>query len=351
MKLKKVNYKLHLWLGLPSAIIIFFICLSGSLFVFCDEIINYANRDISTVMPQKQQISVDTMLKTVEDTYPKHFMLHCIIYKEKDKAALFVVANKESGMSYVYVNPYTGQITGENKLISMFSMIAHFHKQLLLKKTGAWIVLIASIIFTVELITGLIIWWPKNRNRRYLKNSLTIKRNVSSLRRMIDLHRIFGLYFISIMFLLSVSGVALFCLPKQGIEAQKHGQPLAKVDTTKQALSLSAIINPFMQKPNVKMVKTELWSIAQSSQIQCIAGIKIGVVTFTGTPYLIDKYSGEKIKDAPILKDIKTRNIFRKLHVGDWLGWFGKLITFFTGLIGAFIAVSGIIIWGKKKIM
>ena len=166
---------------------------------------------------------------------------------------------------------------------------------------------------------------------------------------MIDLHRVFGLYFIMVMLLLSVSGVALFCLPKQGIEAQKHGQPVVKADTKRQTLPLASIINPLTQNPDVSVVKTELWNISKSSEVQCIAGTKIGVVTFTGTPYLIDKYTGEKITNTKSLNDLKTRNTFRKLHVGDWLGWFGKLITFFTGLAGAFLAVSGIIIWGKKK--
>jgi uncharacterized iron-regulated membrane protein len=349
MNFKKMNHKLHLWLGLPSAVIIFFICLSGSLFVFCDEIINFANCDISTVTPQTRQVSVDAMLKTVKDAYPEHLILQCITYKEKDKAVLFVVGSKETGLSYVYVNPYTGKITGESRLICLFSMTAHFHKQLLLEKTGAWIVLVASVIFIIELVTGLIIWWPKNKSKKYFKNSLTIKYNVPSLRRMIDLHRVFGLYFIMVMLLLSVSGVALFCLPKQGIEAQKHGQPVVKADTKRQTLPLALIINPLLQDPDVKMVKIELWNIKVSPQIQCIAGTKTGIVTFTGTPYLIDKYTGEKFTDTQSLKDLKIRNTFRKLHVGDWLGWFGKLTTFFTGLAGAFLAVSGIIIWGKKK--
>ncbi len=209
--------------------------------------------------------------------------------------------------------------------------------------------LAASVIFIIELITGLVMWWPKNKSKKYLKNSLTIKRNVPSLRRMIDLHRVSGLYFILVMLLLSVSGVLLFCLPKEGIEAQKHGQPVVKADATRQLLPLASIINPLMQDPNVKMVKTELWNIGQSSRIQCIAGTKTGIVTFTGTPYLIDKYTGEKFTDTQSLKDLKIRNTFRKLHVGDWLGWFGKLITLFTGLAVAFLAVSGIIIWGKKR--
>jgi uncharacterized iron-regulated membrane protein len=349
MNFKKMNHKLHLWLGLPSAVIVFFICLSGSLFVFCDEIRNFANRDISTVTPQPRQVTVDAMLKTVKESYPKYIIIQCFTYKEKDKAVLFIIGSRETGKSYVYINPYTGQITGESRLVNLFSMTAHFHKQLLLKKAGAWIVLVASVIFIIELITGLVMWWPKKKSKKYFKNSLTIKRNVPSLRRIIDLHRVFGLYFILVMLLLSVSGVTLFCLPKEGIEAQKHGLPVVKTDTTRQPLPFALIISPLMQDPNVKMVKTELWNIDQSSRIQCIAGTKTGIVTFTGTPYLVDKYTGEKFTDTQSLKDLKIRNTFRKLHVGDWLGWFGKLITFFTGLAGAFLAVSGIIIWGKKK--
>ncbi len=350
MNFKKINHKLHIWIGLPASIIAFFICLSGSLFVFVDEIITFTTRDISNVAPQEHQVTMDEIVETIQKAYPNHIIMHSIIYKAKDKAALVVVGNKKTGMTYVYVNPYTGQIIGQNKTVCFFSKIAHFHKQLLLHKTGAWIILIASLFFVIELITGLIIWWPKNKTRAYFKKSLTIKSDAKPLRRMIDLHRVFGLYFLSILFLLSVTGVVLFFLPHQGIEAQKHNKQSAQINNNRQALKLEELVSPLMQNPDVSVVKTELWNLKKTQQIQCVAGTKIGVVTFTGTPCLIDKYTGEKFTDTPSLQNLKTRNIIRKLHVGDWLGWFGKLVSFLCGLSGSFLAVSGIIIWGKKRL-
>ena len=349
MNIRKLIRKIHLWLGLPSSIIVFIICLSGSLFVFSDEIINFANRDISKVIPENQQVPVDNMIETVKKAFPNHILLHCVNHKEKDKAVLFVVANKSTGLCYVYVNPYNGQITGKSKLINFFSFTAHFHKQLLLGKTGSWIILIASIIFVIELITGLIMWWPKNKSKKYFGNSLTIKRNAKFLRKMIDLHRVSGLYFIVVMFLLSVTGVVLFFLPKHGIEAHKHGQQIAISDTTRQALPVEAILDTLMKYPDVEVIKTELWNIDKSPEIQCIAGTKVGVITFTGVPYLFNKYTGQNINDAKIINEIKLRNTFRKLHVGDWLGWFGKIVSFFSSLVGAFLALSGCIIWWRKR--
>ncbi|MBI9055752.1 MAG: PepSY domain-containing protein [Bacteroidales bacterium] len=349
MQLKKITRKIHLWLGLPSSIIVFIICFTGSLFVFTDEIIDFSAKEISCVAPGNTQISVDSILDSVKKAYQKHILIHCINYKDKEKAALFVIANKVSGPSFVYVNPYNGRIIGSTNIIKFFSFVGHLHKQLMSGKWGAWIVLITSVIFIIELITGLIMWWPKNKNKKYFKNSLTIKRNTKLLRRLIDLHRVFGLYFIVVLLLLSITGVILFFLPKYGIEVQQKDKQSVLLDTTQQVLPLASIVGQQMKKPEVKVVKTELWNIEKSNEVQCIAGSKIGMATYVGKPYLINKFTGEIIEDAEIIEVIETRNVFRKLHLGDWLGWFGKVITFCTGLIGSFLAISAPMIWWKKK--
>ena len=349
MHLKKATKKIHLWLGLPSSIIVFIVCLSGSLFIFSDEILELSASEISNVTPEQKQISIDAMIDSVKQAFPKHVLMHCINYKDKEKTALFAIANKAAGPSFVYVNPYNGQIIGASDTIKLFSFLGHLHKQLFFGKIGSWIVLVASIIFVIELITGLTLWWPKNKSKKYFKNSLTIKRNTNSLRKIIDLHRVFGLYLIVVLFLLSITGVVLFFLPKYGIEVQKPRQHLVESDDEQQALPLFSIVAELMNKPNVSSVKIELWNVHSSKEIQCIAGTKIGIATFTGKPYLINKYTGDIVKDVEILSVIETRNIFRKLHLGDWWGWFGKLITFLTGVIGAFLAITAPMIWWKKK--
>lgn len=350
VNVKKTARILHLWLGVPCSIIIFLICISGSMFVFSDEIINFTDRGISRVEPAGNSVSADKMMQTVKEAYPGCILLNCVIYKEREKAALFSVGSRATGMFYVYVNPYTGAITGQSRVIGFFSKIAHFHKQLLLKKYGGWIVLVVSVFFIIELVTGLIMLRPGKRSGKYFANLLKIKCDASFLRRMIDLHRVLGIYFIVVMFLLSVTGVALFFLPKQGIESGSHTDIIFD-DNKRDPLPLSSIIDPLMKmSPDVAYVKTDLWNIPKTRNIQCIAGSSTGVVTFTGIPYQVDKYTGKIVRDSKFLHDLKMRNVFRKLHVGDWMGLLGKFITFMTGIAGAFLAFSGIIIWLKKRV-
>ncbi|TAJ12583.1 PepSY domain-containing protein [Marinilabiliaceae bacterium JC017] len=349
MSSRKIVRKMHLWLGLPSAVLVFVICLSGSVFVFADEIICLVNRENAHVVPQSRQIPIDEMITTVRKTFPDHILLYCISYKQTDKAVLFVVGKKSEGLSYVYVNPYNKQIVGQSRVVNFFSLTAHLHKQLLLGRTGSWIVLIATCVFLIELITGLIIWWPKNKNKKYFKKTLKVKRNSTVLRKIIDWHRVLGLYFLFVMLLLSITGIVLFFIPKQGIEAQKNKPLLAALDTSQKAMPIAPIVGSLMKHQQVELVKTELWDIEKSTQMQCIAASESGVLTFNGTLYLFNKYTGCKSNDVETVSNVELRNIFRKLHVGDWMGWFGKLITFTTGLAGAFLALSGIIIWWKKS--
>lgn len=118
------------------------------------------------------------------------------------------------GTSY-YVNPYTGDITGSSleKTItadfmrSMFSLRrwllldridAPLIGELPNRKLGSYITGTATILFTLGLITGLIIWVP--RKIKYWKKGLKIKWDGNWKRINHDLHNTLAFY--SLIFLL-----------------------------------------------------------------------------------------------------------------------------------------------------
>ncbi|MBQ0740758.1 PepSY domain-containing protein, partial [Aquimarina celericrescens] len=62
------------------------------------------------------------------------------------------------------MNPYTGELLKETPLSKdFFTVILYLHRNLLLGKIGTQIIGYSIIIFIISLISGLILWFPKNK--------------------------------------------------------------------------------------------------------------------------------------------------------------------------------------------
>src|SRR5690606_24186558 len=105
-------------------------------------------------------------------------------------------------LAMVYVDPYTGKVLKVDGTIYFFFVTAHLHASLLAGTAGGWIVAIATIIFVISCITGLVLWWPKKWNKTTRKASFTIKWKARFKRLNYDLHNVYGFYSLLICFIL-----------------------------------------------------------------------------------------------------------------------------------------------------
>jgi uncharacterized iron-regulated membrane protein len=76
-------------------------------------------------------------------------------------------------------------------------VVAHIHAQLLAGKFGKTVVGVASIIFFIQLISGLILWWPKKWNKTTRTAAFKIKSGTQWRRKNYDFHNVLGLFTIT----------------------------------------------------------------------------------------------------------------------------------------------------------
>src|SRR5690606_12037834 len=125
------------------------------------------------------------------------------------------------GTTY-YVNPYTGAVLGDSKNSKTASsefmgMMFSLHRWLLLDKIeeplfgelpnrtlGSYISGTATIIFTLGVITGIVIWVP--RRVKSWKQGLKIKTKGSWKRMNHDLHNTLGFYSCILLFIMGITG-------------------------------------------------------------------------------------------------------------------------------------------------
>lgn len=369
MKKKKHGFKywigkLHLILGLASGLIVFIVSITGCIFVFQDEIKD-AIHDYRKVAVENKPFLQPSELKAKALTvYPRAAVNRIVLFDKGRPATVLLKQDKD--FFFVYLNPYSGQVLHHENLRSdFFIIIQYLHMYLLLPKPiGQPIVDVAVIIFVVMLITGIILWWPKNRQER--KQSFRIRFNARWRRVNYDLHRIPGFYACIIALIIAITGLsmsydwvkdALYKTVNLGKAYPDENRKAPLSDTTAIAgLPLDSLINKayvqsMQASPNSQMAIVFMPAKKEAA---------INVTTYAKQlrfyercEFTFDQYTGKLIRKKPHAAKsagAKLNAMNYDLHTGQVLGFAGKLIAFLASLVAASLPITGFLLWrGRVK--
>ncbi len=202
--MKKVLHFLHLWLGIGSGIIVFILAVTGCIYAFQLEIQD-ATQSFRFVEPQNKPFLAPSEFKVIAEKALPNKKLHSVQYADKKTAAVITFFNFDPEYYYLmFVNPYTGEVLETRNMDSdFFRFILMGHYYLWLPPTiGQPIAASATLIFVFMLLSGLVLWWPKNKAA--LKQRFKVKWDAQWRRKNYDLHNVLG-------FLLD-SSCAYYCL-------------------------------------------------------------------------------------------------------------------------------------------
>ncbi|AZA61947.1 PepSY-associated TM helix domain-containing protein [Chryseobacterium indoltheticum] len=380
---KKWAGKLHLWFGLSVGLIIFIVSLSGTMYVFKDEIQNQLRKDVlfvktetATQKPLSVEVLKEKITLELNEKYPVSSVeipldkskSYKFIFYEKDKKA-WNYFDEVKINKLIYVNQYTGEVLGiYNEKYDIFPILKSIHWSLLLKADwGKYVVGIPVVLFIIMLITGIILWWPKNKNARKSRISFDWKNVKNWKRKNYDLHNVLGFYASFIALLLSLSGL-YFAYPwvKNAFNFTLSGSvELPKEKEIKSPDSLLAKNNSIFDLTIPQTQK--LYSESSSFRIPLNGKNKKGKelenipVTVYGKDgrysernlLFYDKYSGKLLLNKPhqkLTNAEKYANANYDIHVGSYFGIFGKILWFAAGLLCTSLPVTGFLVWwGKRK--
>lgn len=161
--MKKAFHLLHLWLGLPLGIIFSVLCISGATLVFEQEInqLLYPSR-YKVAQIGTERLSTTQLVAEIVRQEPESAVTS-IQFNASPKATAEVML--EEGKR-IFVDPYTGKITGEvDRRKGFFATMRHLHRWLLDpdRKVGKAVVGWSTIGVVLILISGIVIWIPKSR--------------------------------------------------------------------------------------------------------------------------------------------------------------------------------------------
>lgn len=359
----KVIAWIHLWPSLVSALILIFVCLTGTIIVYCDEIIDLVNKDVLYVKEVKDsKIPIDRILANFKEEFPERKNPgYMILYKDAARSIKFNSFDKDKGLRFVYMDPYTGKVLKDDGTIHFFYVMAHLHSSLLWHGVGDWIVAIATIIFLLELITGLVLWWPNKWTKTTRNQSFKVKWNAKFKRLNYDLHNVLGFYAFAICMVLTVTGLIISFKPLAQLTVGSFGgatdhsweKQLPQFQPENEAVELNSAVRRYFQKiPHAEAAQVSTFRMDSSGYYAINFAKRIGLKSAEDSqPVFIDKYTGKDASvDNSALLHEKIENTYWALHMGTWMGWFGKLITFTGGLIATSLPITGFYIWwGRRK--
>ncbi len=361
MNIRHLADKLHLWLGIISAPLVFFICITGTIIVFSDEVIELSAGKARYVEDVKDtKLSVEELLTIVKEKFPnRRNPSYLVSYRDPNRTVRFNSYDPEKGLRMVYVDPYTGEILKDDASINFFYVLAHLHNSLLVHGAGAWIIDIATIVFLIAVITGLIMWWPKNKSRKAMRYAFRVKWRQPFGRLNVDIHRVIGMYLSVLMIVLAFTGLIIAFKPLFHLTANTFGgnsavewnQNLTDRQESDERFPVREVMNAvFDACPEANEIQYYTFKSDEWSYYAMNAARRIGLKSAMNNKFFVfDCYSGEMLDLPPeAIVNEKVENAIWTLHMGNWMGIVGKIVTFLGGLFASFLPISGLYIWGSK---
>jgi len=377
-KVNNIITWLHLWLGLVSGIIVVIVSITGCLFTFQQEISSITRHDIWYVKPPSDHqlaLPLSRLQSKAERVLGSEAPLtYTTTYASPKRAWEFMsyVPGDPDALTYggtikvyksVFLNPYTGEVTGEiNYKNDFFMIIKGIHWSLYLNDAiGQRIVGWATFIFVILLITGIIMWWPKKWNKKHIDSSFKVRWKARFKRLNYDLHNVLGFYTFIIALILGLTGLIWsFQWFNKAVYATAtlSSKPLTYPDFSSDTTAVATLSQPVdYAYQQIKLAYPTAKRYSTSTVHGKSAAISFSAYGHEQTYYdantlYFDQGTGKRLGDVAF----KNLNLGQKIiamnydiHVGAIGGLGGKIIAFLVSLVCASLPITGFYIWWGKK--
>lgn len=368
MNIKTTIRKIHLWLGLGTGLVVFIISITGCLYAFQAEIQDALQAYRFSEVENKPILPPSVFEEKAKLRLPKCH-LHAINYPGKGRSVEAIYYGMEPVSHYyiVYYNPYSGaELHVQNMNETFFRWVLNGHYYLWLPPNiGQPITAYSTLIFVFMLISGIVLWWPKNKKAAGQRFWFKWKNNTKWKRKNFDLHSILGFYSSVLLLIVAITGI-VFGLQWVAYGIYKLGggeKDLLFVEPVS-GKNMAADFN----KPAIDMV----WEKMKNEHPDALAlevhppetdssVIAANVNTQAGTYWKMDY----RYFDQYTLIELSVNNIYGRfkdakgadkllrlnydIHTGGIWGLSGKILAFLLSLVAASLPVTGFLMWCGKR--
>jgi uncharacterized iron-regulated membrane protein len=367
--------QLHLWLGLVSGLVVLIVSLTGCVFVFQKEISEAMHKEWFFVEAPHAAatLPLDSLKeKAAAVLGPSHPVANVIAYAQPDRTWEFMAYREnDSALTYfgaveyfqsVYINPYTGAVTGvRDYKTDFFNIVKYLHWSLLLStRYGQPVVGWSTLVFVILLVSGLVLWWLKRWTKALQDRSFKIKWKASFRRVNYDLHNVPGFYSLLPALLISLTGLVFAFRWAAGffyfVAAGTTAAPRvvgARSDTA--GAGRFDPLDRALLQARLRLPSAARYMVSPAAGREGVIYLYAyrGKETYYDYDVLLfDQYTGALLdhrRDKDKNAGEKLVGMNYDIHVGAIAGLTGKIIAFIASLVCASLPVTGFLIWWGKK--
>ncbi|MEX0300264.1 MAG: PepSY-associated TM helix domain-containing protein [Kordiimonas sp.] len=350
-------WKWHIIAGLITVPVMILLSITGIIYLFKADYEDAIYNEVKVVEQQGERLSYEQLLVSAQVASDKK--ISKLVLPKTETEAIQFVSGQRAQTRTIYVNPYTGTITGEIVAANTLMMtIRKLHGELLLGKGGTLFVELVASWFVVLIITGLYVWWPAKDFK--LRGFFTIR--TKNGRRLFyrDLHAVLG-FWLSLFMLIILAGAMpwtdVFGSQLKWVQKQTDtGYPT----TWRNSRGLQSDISSTAHSLSIdEMVAVAILQNLEGQTTLTLPPKTINVFTVSNKSRLLrdqyvrhfDQYSGELVRahdwgDVGILMD--ARQVAMRLHQGEYgsLSWWTVLI---VSLLFTISSAAGLISYLIRK--
>jgi uncharacterized iron-regulated membrane protein len=263
----------------------------------------------------------------------------------------------------VSIDPYTSKIIGvQRQNRDFYSVVLDLHTHLLMGDFGNAIIKVNVLIFFIMCVSGLILWWPKQK--RFFKQAVRINFRTKHWKRLNrDLHTVLGFYALIVLFIISLTGMFMVYDSVKQLAGFVTHSPVPEKEEKLRSVRGETGVKYSIDKAYATMAS--MYPGATETFVTPAGDSTGSIRVLMRYPYAItrrqnsmvfDQYSGKVLKTELYTQytgyDYVAKSNYN-LHTGKVaaLGIGSKIIWFLVALIAASMPVTGFMIWlgGKSR--
>jgi uncharacterized iron-regulated membrane protein len=210
--LRRVAFQVHQWIGLAIGLYVVVLSITGSVLVYRNELDRYFATPRAPLRPGQTPLTAEAIKASAERQYPGWTVTHVTEGRYEGRGrrrpdpTASVTLERGGDRKDRLFDPYTGADLGDSTTRGQFFLLwlVRVHDELLLDRPdGPWWNGLLSLVFTLLVLTGAVVWWPGvSRWRR----SLGVRWSAGWRRITWDLHSALGFWLLPFMLMWGVSG-------------------------------------------------------------------------------------------------------------------------------------------------
>jgi uncharacterized iron-regulated membrane protein len=369
LKIKNIKkwFFIHRWTSLICTLFLLELCITGLPLVFANEIDQWLNNQPYESLPSNTPMTnLDNLVRTSMNRFPGRIITSIFIDPDEPQIIVSMATSWKEAMNehsdstcWISYDARTAKIreiaNPSNQHTSFIDTMLELHTSMFAGLPGELLLGFMGLLFVAALISGVVLYGPFMKKL----NFGTIRNDRLSRFKWLDVHNLIGIVLFAWLLVVGLTGIM-----------NELSTPLfALWETT----DVKQILNSYEAKPVPLQSQMSSVQSAFDSVKDALPNKTITSIIYPGAPFaspyhyllwtrgnehltsqlfnpvLVNAYSGKLTAVVKMPWYLRTLEVSRPLHFGDYGGLPLKIIWAIFDIAAIIVLISGLYLWFAKR--